>query len=154
MQRSIRNVPDCHFNAVLVHTYFSTSISGSIINIHVNFFALLKLLKLFFMVGYPVHGCNSPLAVVEVVTVVLAAVTVELVVVSISFLATQSQPMIFQPLNTHINPPHSQTWTTVKIGNSFIIRNNAATRAAILRVVQVGTVANSASTGTSKHYAY
>jgi hypothetical protein len=42
----------------------------------------------------------------------------------------------------------------VKIGNSMIIHGNAATRVAILRVVQVGTVLNSASTGTSEYFAY
>jgi hypothetical protein len=42
-------------------------------------------------------------------------------------------------------------WITVKIGKSMIIRGNAATRAAILIVVQVGSVLNSASTGTSEY---
>jgi hypothetical protein len=36
----------------------------------------------------------------------------------------------------------------------MLIRGNAATRAAIFRVVQVGTVLNSASTGTSEYYTY
>jgi hypothetical protein len=39
------------------------------------------------MVGYPVHGCSSQLAVVEVVAVVLAAVIIVVVVVWIAFLA-------------------------------------------------------------------
>jgi hypothetical protein len=39
------------------------------------------------LVGYPVGNCSSPLAVVAVMVVVLAAVIVELVVVGISSLA-------------------------------------------------------------------
>jgi hypothetical protein len=49
---------------------------------------------------------------------------------------------------------YSQPWIIVTIGNIMIINCNMATCAAILRVVQVWTVLNSASTGTSECYAY
>jgi len=39
------------------------------------------------MVGYPGHGCSSPLAILAVVSVVITEVIVELVVADISFLA-------------------------------------------------------------------
>jgi hypothetical protein len=39
-----------------------------------------------------------------------------------------------------------------KTGNSMIISGNPATRAAILRVEQVGTMLNTASTSTSEYY--
>jgi type IV secretory pathway VirB2 component (pilin) len=45
-------------------------------------------------------------------------------------------------------------WIMELNGNSMILRGNATICAAILRVVQVGTPLNSASTGTSEYYAY
>jgi hypothetical protein len=42
----------------------------------------------------------------------------------------------------------------VKIEYSMIIRGNAATRADICKIEQVGTVLNSALSGTSEYYAY